>query len=445
MPPEYNYDSDFGRDLWMTEKIAQGKFTLIGPQFSFSGLRLAPYHFYVFAPVLYVFDSYKAVVYANGLLFIAALVLTFIIIRQNYGSLYSFLAVVWITTSSYYLLAARSPGNAFTYLAFYLVYLAYIFTARRIGVLATTVLGLVAGVMVNYHPVNALVVVAPFLVKEIFVKDKFLKYKIVSIFNFLFSFALTFLPVVLFDFKHGFVLSRSFFGPKQADFITGAYIKSIGTISHMIELNNISFTWIPVTGLGLFAIIILCHFETRKKELKGWFVTVVTIVLLFLVFGRTIAHYFFPTIMFLQLMVVFFVKEIYRSKLVMVALVALNLIFFPLRFYASARNLDQVEKDFNTAAKKIDMPLSGINTLLVNETHLSAPGYEYRYLLTKNGYQVDDEYSYNSSKYLLLVSEKGETDWQNTKNWEMEQFGNKRLMGKTKVNGTVYYLFSHPE
>lgn len=442
MPPDYNYDSDFGRDLWMTEKITQGKFTLVGPQFSFAGLRLAPYHFYLFAPALALFNSYKAVVYVNGLLFIASLVLTFIILKQNYGRLYSFLATVWIMTTPFIILSARSPGNAFTYLAFYLVYLTYFFTAKSRGTFMTFVMGAMAGVMVNYHPVNFLVVLVPFLTKEIFVHDRFTKNIFLSQLLYFSSFILTFVPVIVFELKHNFVLMKSFFGPAQADFITGAYLKTVGTLSHMVELNDLSFTWIPVTGLGLFAIIVMSYFEKRNSKMKSWFVSVIMITALFLVFGRTIAHYFFPTILFLQLMLIFFVKEIKRSKLVMVSLIAVNLVFFPARFYKNARNLGQTEKNFNSVIHKISLPKSGINTLLVNQTRLSAPGYEYRYLLTKNGYAVDDEYSYSSSENLLLVSESGEIDWKRISNWEMSQFGNKKLKSKAVAGKNAYYLFS---
>ncbi len=441
MPPEYNYDSDFGRDLWMTEKITQGKLTLVGPQFSFSGLRLAPYHFYAFAPVLMVFNSYKAVVYANGLLFIAALLAVFMLMYKTYGRLYSFLSVIWIATTAYIILAARSPGNAFTYLAFYLVYFTAFFVAKNRGTWVTFFLGILGGVIVNYHPVSILAVLIPFFVKEIFVRDRFIKYIILSVILFFTGFLTTFIPVVLFELKHGFVILTSFFGPKQAEFLSGDYLKSIGSIPHMIYLNELSHPWIPITALGLFTIIAAAYYNKKKVEKKGWFAAVIIISVFHLIFGRDISHYFFPTLLFLQLTAVFFIKDVRNSKIFITILIAVNLAFFPLRFYAKARNLGQVENNFNLAREKIVLPQTGTNTLLVNKTHLSAPGYEYRYLLTKNGYLVDDEYSYNSSGFLLLVSELGDVDWQNAKNWEMSEFGEKRLVGKTKVKDTFYYLF----
>ncbi len=441
MPPEYNYDSDFGRDLWMTERIAQGMLTLVGPQFSFSGLRLAPYHFYLFAPVLKVFDSYKAVVYANGLLFIAALLAVFMLMYKTYGRFYSFLSVIWIATTAYIILAARSPGNAFTYLAFYLVYFTAFFVAKSRGTWATFILGVLGGVIVNYHPVSILAVLTPFFVKEIFVRDRFIKYIILSVILFFTGFFATFIPVVLFELKHGFVILASFFGPKQAEFLSGDYLKSIGSISHMIYLNELSHAWIPITALGLIAVIAIAYYEKKKVEMKGWFVGVIIISVFHLIFGRDISHYFFPTLLFLQLTAVFFVKDMKYPKIFIIILIAVNLVFLPLRFYTGARNLNQVEENLNRVSGKMALPKSDMNTLLVNETHLSAPGYEYRYLLAKNGFRVDDEYSYNSSRYLLLVSEKGNLEWENIRNWEMQEFGEKRLVREARVKDTVYYLF----
>lgn len=441
MPADYNYDSDFGRDLWKAQEITQGNHTLVGPQFSFAGLRLSPYHFYFMAPFLWLFNSYKAVVIANGLLFVAALTLTFILISKAYGRLYSFLSIIWIATTSYIILAARSPGNAFTYLALYLIYFTGFFIAQSRGTWLTMALGFLGGVIVNYHPISVLEVVAPFLAKEIVVRDRFTKNVILSWVLYLSGFLATFIPVVLFELKHGFVLTKSFFGPRQGEFLSGEYLNSIGSLAHMVKLNDLSHTWIPITGLGVVAIIAAAYYEKKKPELKNWFAAVIIICLWFLIFGREVPHYFFPVILFLQLTAVFFIKDLVNSKIILIGLILTNLIFFPARFYKSSRNLGEVEKNFDTATEQLTLPGQSLNTILVNSTHLSAPGYEYRYLLTKQGYKVDDEYSYNLSRNLLVVSELGEVDFKNSKNWGLTEFGKKRLIQRTKVDGTVYYLF----
>ena len=54
MEPNYNYDSDFGRDLLRMYEILNGKPTLIGPQLSVAGLHMAPYSYYIFAPFLFM-------------------------------------------------------------------------------------------------------------------------------------------------------------------------------------------------------------------------------------------------------------------------------------------------------------------------------------------------------------------------------------------------------
>lgn len=443
MTPSYNYDSDFGRDLWMMERITQGKFTLVGPQFSFSGLRLAPYHFYLFAPFLAVFDSYKAVVYVNAGLFVVAFMALFMLIRKQYGNLYTFLSVIWIATTPYIILSGRSPGNAFTYMTLLVLYLAYFFTARRIGYLAILVLGFMGGIIVNYHPISAVAVFAPFLTRKIFVNDQWLKRKILNSVYFLVSFTLTFLPVIVFDLKHGFVIVKSVFSPKAAEFVTGEYVKSITSLAHLVDLNNQSFQWVPVTILGLLLILTVAYIYARKTELRGWYVMSVVTAFVFLVLGKGAAHYFFPTILLLQLMIVFFLKPIaFDEKVPMILLVAVNIIFFPLKFYAPARSLESVERNFNSAIAKMEIPKKSLNTFLVNDTNLSAVGYEYRYLLTKNGYRVDDEYSYSLSSNLLMVLEKTGTDWTGNGAWELTQFASKKVVEKTKIGDYEYYLLS---
>ena len=82
-----------------------------------------------------------------------------------------------------------------------------------------------------------------------------------------------------------------------------------------------------------------------------------------------------------------------------------------------------------------------MNVILLNQTHLSKVGYEYRFLLKKNKYDIDDEYSYVKSKRLLLVSEMGDIDWEKETSWEFEQFGDKTLINTYKITPFTYYLF----
>ena len=86
MPPDYNYDSDFGRDLLRMYEILQGKFTLIGPQLNFAGLHMAPYYFYIFAPFLLMSNfDHRILFYVNGLFFLLGFLVLFLFFKKKWG------------------------------------------------------------------------------------------------------------------------------------------------------------------------------------------------------------------------------------------------------------------------------------------------------------------------------------------------------------------------
>jgi hypothetical protein len=87
------------------------------------------------------------------------------------------------------------------------------------------------------------------------------------------------------------------------------------------------------------------------------------------------------------------------------------------------------------------LPKNSLNVVLLNNTHLSRVGYEYRFLLKKAGYSPLDEYSYKESKYLLVVDETGVARVNDSVSWEFEEFGQLRLERRHKVGQTVYYLY----
>jgi len=438
MPPSYNYDSDFGRDLWMMEKIAEGKLTLVGPQFSFSGLRLAPYHFYLFAPLIFLFHNYRAVIIANALLFTFSMVWLFFIMRRNCKMIYSFLSVIWLLTTPYLILSGRSPGNAFTYLSFLIVYLAWFFYPKQMKSPNVFVLGFVAGVIVNYHPVSLLVVLIPFFRLAVSA-EKTIKQRIFFVSSYIFSFLLAFLPVAIFEIKHNFILAKTFFGPQNSEFMTSSYLSKIGQLGQIVELNRISFQWMPITIIGII-VLTAAAFGLSKYRETAWFVSALSLSVFYLVFGRTIPHYFFPILLFLQLTLIFFFGKTKNLGTVILVLMILNAVFFPLRFYGEGRNIKNLEKKFKSVFYNLEIPDKSVNVFLINKTHLSSPGYEYRFLLTKMGVDVDDEYSYSKSKYLLIISEIGKIKWEKIRNWEMDQFNGKLLFKSARSEDYYYYL-----
>jgi len=433
--PVYNWDSDFGRDLYFMNRIIKGDFVLTGPQLSFAGLRLSPYYFYLFAPVLFIFNTWKAVVFANVFLFSAVLSLVFFALSRKYNLFYSLLGVLWISLSSYFIFSARSPGNAMSYLPFLVLYLYAVLWMRLIKDRDLLLLGFLAGVIVNFHPAVLPVVFLSFFAKAF--KERFSLKKISAWF---FSFLLSFLPVLAFEIKNNFVISKTFLSGRYSDYLGEAGMLAGINAEKIIEVFNISLSSSPFGFYLLFFMLLFLIFSSRERI---FFISGLIALLVFVLFGRVVYHYFFPYILFLQILVLYGVLRLNKRVgfFILFFSVFLNIFYFPLQYYVSARTLLSVEKGFLQVLREKDIPKKDLNVMLVNRSPLSAVGWEYRFLLEQNGYKVDSLYEYEKSRYLLVVSEMGEVDFRNLNNWEFKPFASAKLLWKEKAENIIVYFF----
>lgn len=443
MPTSYNYDSDFGRDLLLIQRINHGKQILIGPQLSFAGLHLGPYPFYLFAPFLKINNDYRSVLFANASFFILGFISLFFYLSKKLGIKYSLLSLLWLSTTPYIILAARSPGNAFSYLIFLLWYLAIVIYWEKISLFKSIILGSLAGFIINFHPISIISVVIPFLAKILVRNGISVKKNFSSVLIFFFSLFFTFIPVMVFEMRHKFIILQTVFDTSRYSEFFGKNNSFGWTFFNTFwTFDQASKEWMPVGFIGLFFIlIVVLRYGRHTKAVRLWFLVSSISVLALFLFGKWAPHYFFPIIALCQMTAIIIVRKFRYNRVLMVCLVLVNIVFFPRAFYANTRNLNAIENKFTQMLKKTNLPKQDLNVALINDTHLSAVGYEYRYLLEKNGYSTLDEFSYKNSHFLLLVSEKGDIEWEKETSWELSQFGSKRLGEIYKIGKTVFYLF----
>ncbi len=442
MEPNYNYDSDFGRDLLRMYEILNGKPTLIGPQLSVAGLHMAPYSYYIFAPFLFMGGyDHRFVLVANALFFIGGFVFLYIFLQKNWGKLYTFLSLIWIITTPYIILSARSEGNAFSYLFLLLILYFLVLLIKKISTIKHFIFALFEGIVINFHPINSILIVWIHITKIIKTKEKTIT-KFKNLFVVVIGIVITFIPIFLFDLRHNFIISKylfdaikynKFFGNNKLQF----------SFDLLFNLNLYTSSLIFITLIGILILVIFAFSRNFKKnKYLSVYLWIAVLNVLFLFFLREGAvHYFFPIILFLQVLYLLInFSDKYRYVFLSL-LILVNLIFFPTHLYKPARNLKSIENNFFALLKEKSLPKNSLNVILLNQTHLSKVGYEYRFLLKKNKYDIDDEYSYVKSKRLLLVSEMGDIDWEKETSWEFEQFGDKTLINTYKITPFTYYLF----
>ncbi len=446
-PEIYNWESDFARDLYFMQRIGKGDIILIGPQLSFAGLRLAPYHFYLFAPILKLFNNWRAVIIANSLLFSFSLTLLFLFLSQKSRSIfYSLLATLWLATSPYFIFSARSPGNATSYLPFLILYLLALHSPSLKNSLYIVIIGFLAGFIVNFHPASLPVVFFAFLASLLSKKVKIKKF----LFWFL-GFLLSFTPVLLFEIKHKFVILKGFLTGKTADYmgnlglLGGIKFKNGELI--LISLLKQTSDFLP-GGLLLLLFLFLLALNKDKKA-RAFSIASLLSWIIFLLFGRGVYHYFSPYLLFSQLIIVFALSfpQTFLQKAIIIFLLVLNLLNFPLKYYKPARSLTTIEKPFEKFLSQNRIPTS-LNVLLINNNPLASLGWEYRYLLERASIPVMREYEYQKSKHLLVISETGPIDFEKIRNFEFMAWKDNKKFRKTllfKQGNFWYYLLERNE
>jgi|GEM_PF-1426668 len=425
----YNYEADLGRDLLKMWEILQNDFTLLGAQLNFGGLRLGPYHFYLFAPFLGLFKGrVLGVLGANALFFTTALLVVYQILKRQSGRLYAFLACLYLTTSAYFLLAARSPGNAFSYLPMLAVFLAVVFWTKGAFSGKTIILGILLSYSFHSHPVSILVTL-PLVLAFVWTEKEGRGQKLLLLGG---IFGSSFLPLLWFEMRHDWLILKGVLGSAFAQTLPAVF-----RFPDFAELLSFAF-WGELFLVGL--LFLLGKFRGRER----FFVLIGLLnLLLYYSLRQSVIHYYFPVFLLVQ----FLLLEGYRQErwrvVFLGVLIFFNLFFFPRRLYRYTTNLTAKDLNFAQLLAKKPLPNNKLNLLLVNETHLSRVGYEYRFLLKKAGGQLLDEYSYHQAELLLVIDETGSATPAEFTSWEFSEFGKRRLMWRQKIDSVVYYLFSH--
>ncbi|OGG26394.1 hypothetical protein A2960_03645 [Candidatus Gottesmanbacteria bacterium RIFCSPLOWO2_01_FULL_39_12b] len=442
MPVSYNYDADFGRDLLTMLRINKGKLTLIGPQLSLAGLHTAPYYFYFFAPFLRITNyNHNGVVYANAAMYLLGFLFLLLYVKKTHETWTSLLLLLWLVTTPYVILAARTPGNAFSYVIILFWYIAILFRTVEMTPLKSILFGITAGIVANFHPISLIPLMVSFFLTVFTLKKLELKTKLFIFSLYIFTFIITFLPVLIFEFRHNFVIWQNLKNPiRIREFFGNNGYLSTFSVSNIFTIDSSSVQWLPLGLISSLFILILLACYGKNKDKFIWIITTIFSISFFLL-NKGSPHYYFPVLVLIQCVIAGLIMKITYARLILIFFIILNIYFFPKSIYQPGRNLIDVENKFNQYLKLQNLPKINLNVILINDTHLSIVGYEYRFLLEKYNYPLQDEYSYNKSDYLLLISEKGEIDWQHLTSWELNEFGQKVLLNKYVGDKNVYYLF----
>ncbi len=259
----FNFDQD--RDAWeMRRIVAEHKPTLIGPDIRRGRLKffIGPYHYYFFLPSLVVakFDPIGPIVFGG---FIGALttIILYFVAKEYFNEQVAIIAAAVHAGSFYLSEIERMPWNPFH--IFYLMLLLLFCASKVIKgkpvflVLAAVIFGL----LLQAHP--TIIFLFPMLVYlSLYVRRKIHLKSLKFIFSAFILLGITFLPLLLFDLRHGFInlslMLHSMEKRSSTTLLTEMPGKLVYVLSHMVqEFLNLFSRGTDFVSLNVFSWLVL--------------------------------------------------------------------------------------------------------------------------------------------------------------------------------------------
>lgn len=461
--PSYNYDSDFGRDLNDILQITRGKLTLIGPKLSFGGIHAGPYYYYLFAPILRLFNYQpESMILFNAIIFLLLLGCIFeIILKNKIKNKYTwFFGIFWIYISPFMIFSGRGPGNAFSYMAILLILLiCFPYLLDKGKAFWGLIYGFFAGIIINFHLINLLIffplIIISFLVYLVKKDTK----KIGQLLLICLGIFISFGPLLLFEFRHNFVqLKNTFIDKSYIVFVDNKnLVDPLPTSSNRFLnfwlLQKHFTTWSEIPFLIIFVLTILLLVIKWKKVDNAIRIFAISSIfsyflLVFIAKSQVAIHYFFPFILSTQ--VSFLILTKYLSPKISIKLFILFIIIillsFPKQFYTPAKRSINEYRQFTNKLIKSEI-FNNIdpkfNVFCARETSVAILGWEYRYFMDINGYKSQSPIGYNQSNQLLIIQESSNTDnIDSLSSWELTEFGPKSIIKSTNIDGRNIFLYN---
>ncbi|GIW65399.1 MAG: hypothetical protein KatS3mg093_378 [Candidatus Parcubacteria bacterium] len=431
LPQSISFEGDLARDLYEIEKISLGDFTLLGPKSSFGGIYTTPYYYYLFVPAFVLSGkNINGVIFFNALLFSLTVSLFYLLLSSKYKKHHIILIPIVLMLLPFFIFSARNPGNGFSHIPFFILFLVLLYFSKtqELNTIQSLFLGFLFGFIISmqfsYIP---LVIPILFLLLLIFKNKKIF-------ISFILGISLSLIPLLVFEIKNDFIMIKN-------TFINKSYLSFVENknLPNGVQLNKNIFAnalflqkqmsnYLNMNPFLIILFILFSSFFTKNKKLKLLNANVVFSFLLLVYFLRFqySFHYLFPFLTLLTFVFLINLAELNFGKLILPLILVLLILDFPKHYYNNA------QRQYNAVNTRINKILDQnwinkndkLNVLLIRKDNAPTPaGFEYRFFLLKNGFNINDQFSYNTSNKLIIISEKQDLNLDKIKNWELTEFG----------------------
>ena len=460
---------DEGRDAIIVRNLlVKADPILIGPGTSVGGMYLGPLYYYFMAPFLFL-AGYSPIGPAIGvaLLGVATIYLVYLAGLDWFNKTSGLIAAGLYAIAPTVITYSRSSWNPnimpfFALLAVYSGWKAW--KEKEAAWVILTSISLAFVLQSHYLGVLLIPVIFVFiclLLKEVW-KNKILKFQTTKFLLFsLALFALLMSPLVIFDFRHGFLNSKAlykFLTVRQETVSIRPWTAIPKSYPIFEEINTSLITAKEPAGkivtfiLTLWSIYMVLKNRKTLKNNSGFYLIILWITFSLIGFGiykqHIYDHYFgflFPAPILITAM---FLSILLKSKYKLIgvicigALVYFNLINNPLRYSPN----NQMQRSIDVADKILE--ITGENPF--NLAVLAERNYEdgYRYFLDINNAEVLhadvwDKKTISDTLMVVCEMEKSKCDPTHSAKAEVANFGWSRIEGEWEVDGVIIYKLGH--
>ncbi len=455
LPQSFSPTADFGRDIYHAARIAQGDIVLIGSKMNLGGYFVGPYFYYLLALPLLISDfDINFVLYFHTFLFASAIGFFFWALTKKIGVLKTILASVSIAFMPIYIMSARYPSNGYSYLPLLLILFSFVFLDfYKFRSVWLTLLGIFTGIIFNIHPISALALIFVFFYIIWILKKKRLFW------YFAWGFLITLLPLLIFEAKHDFVMTKdTFINHSYRSFTQDGNTPQFWLHENQI-ISSFLFLWGKFENLVLLppifyfgSITLAVAWKWRKKVTISFDLFLLLSAILSFILLISIlrfhfeTHYIFPVLFLVPVVAcISLLRSKFYPLLLIVTALGINS-YFSQTYPNPARSFTNIEQAVKyTLDQKLVKKGESFNLIAITDAYGLVPtGYEYRFFFRKYDFYPSSEYDYQNPQKLLIFSETPYYDIDRFKMWATEEFGRQYFSKRDvyQVGNTTIYLIS---
>ncbi|MDA1079553.1 MAG: glycosyltransferase family 39 protein [bacterium] len=453
LPTNVQFDSDAGRDSLFALRILDGDPTLLGPAASVGGFYLGPLLYYYIAVIFLLFGLNPVAVSLSYVLMGVAVVGLGTWLQKMYVSPTAALIFLLLATSSLPLVTASqsATNQPMMPLVTVLFLITYMFGLRKNSLRFDVLTGLVFGLFLHVH-FSAFLIFIPLVPLFLWHAQGDVKRKLLHVCLFGVGILAMSSPVLVFDIRHGFITTKSLFEYIVASASGSELSDARPHLDAFEKLQLIGEQLTPVFHLTVFSLLIGSVSTFFKKNIwsSQYVQTLMVLSLGSLLLTLLYQGYLFPYYLLVPLTVWLLLLATLIAQVrprflgillaIVISLLSLSRLSYNDKF-RTVKNLSHITAVIEQDIKKTKP--ERFTVFKDSSDQMTGLGYEYRFLLARDGFMPHSEYAYKEADVLYYIREEGKADPLVSTHWETTEFGatQAELIAKPHVHTGIVEVY----